>query len=153
MHLLFCTAVGSGSISRLFLAIKSSVLFSERAFYQPPWLFFPPLLLLLCTSCSVSEGLRRTPQNPLFSHGPFPPSPSAFLSLDGRSSWLRVRMICAITSTPVNEFTPLQLSRDVRQHSLVSAVRRVYLSSSSPCRCHGGSLDRRHCTNVRVYWQ
>lgn len=42
VHPLFFAALGSGSISRLFLAIKSLVLFSERLFYQPPWLFFSP---------------------------------------------------------------------------------------------------------------
>lgn len=54
-----------------FLAMKSLVLFSERLFYQPPWLFFPPAPPSPLPSSSVSEGLRRTPQNPPISHGPF----------------------------------------------------------------------------------
>lgn len=58
--------------------------------------------------------------------------PSAFLFLEGAPSCLCVQMTCVITSTPVNEFTPLQLSRDVQQHRLVSTVTRGYLGSSLP---------------------
>lgn len=56
----FSTPLGSESISRLFLVIRSLV-FSEWLFYQPLWVFFdfwPPSL--------VWVGLRCTPLNPPF---------------------------------------------------------------------------------------
>lgn len=66
--------------------------------------------------------------------------PSAFLFLEGAPSCLCVQMTCVITSTPVNEFTPLQLSRDVQQHRLVSTVTRGYLGSSLPLPMPRGQL-------------
>lgn len=139
---LFCAAVGSGSISRLFLAIKSLVLFSERLFYQPPWLFLfpaPPSSLHFQLSVWGSPTDRSKPSFFPWSISPSL-SPSAFLFLEGPPPRLCVQMTCVITSTPVNEFTPLQFSRDVQQHRLVPAVRLGYLRFSHPVPMPRGQL-------------
>lgn len=66
----FFTPLGSGSILRLFLAIRPLVFSAEWLFYHPLRLFSP----FFACKLSLREGLRCTPHSPStpFSHAPFP---------------------------------------------------------------------------------
>ena len=106
------TLLGSGSTSRLFLVIRSSVFSAEWLFYQPLWVFFsflPP--------SSVWEGPGCPPLNPhppppfpMLHFSPFPLLGSSLLK--GLPSGVCVQMTWVIINTTANEFTPLQVSRD-----------------------------------------
>lgn len=117
----FFTPLGSGSISRLFLAIRSLVFSAEWLFYQPLWLFSPSRLPAQCErGLDAPLSLHPPPPPLLFPCSISPPFPLLCSPLlEGLPSSLCVQMTRVIISTTANEFTPLQVSGDGHQLLLV----------------------------------
>lgn len=72
----FSLSAGSGSVSRLFLAIMSLAFAAQRLFYRPLWLFF--LLSRLPAQCEKGPGC-----NPSLSSAPSLPPPFPLSSPGG----------------------------------------------------------------------
>lgn len=134
----FFTPLGSGSISRLFLAIRSLVFSAEWLFYQPLWLFSPSRLPAQCErGLDAPLSLQPPPPPPCFSHAPFlPPSLSSALL-----SWRDCHPVCvyrwpALSSAPQQMNLLPSKSPEMATNSFLSfTVTHSYLSSPHLHRC------------------